>query len=613
MQRIVLHPYVFFPLLLALISFVFAWVVRLPVLSVVGSTRTGEGIAWWFDWAMLTFSATLIFRFRFWRRVFSVMALMSFFIVFVLCLNSKYEGSRWAPYYFTDFNAFTILALIPILAIIFYKYTSRRIFWAVLYGSMITLFYVSENHIALLYSVVGVAFFLVLWLFVPVSERVKTGVSLLALAVIPFVVLLEILIVLNLPNASGYYSYEIGALSTVFSRAYLAGMAFKPLEAQPLAWLTGLGWGSYVEHVTKFLPTEWINLTLRASEQWDGLMTDHFHSHNFYVEMLYSAGILATLVLFLFFLTIPVFAKPSQKLTNFIFTGGLISIACFWFMFPLNVPYIALALGALAQPQKPLLGLLRSPRILKNLTLGGLILAMLVQGAAAFVTLKTAWNVTRYDPLPLTAQQAENNCPLRYTDYGLGGLHLSVLLTYRLRRMTEEGRNILTASNPQEKAVEIRENLMKINHLFCQSDIYIRDHDAVSYRLRIARLLARSEALLSLDNIMDQETRAYYAKGWKAELLAWLDAAPERSDVAVPYLLWHFLQGQEQEVLAMAALLLQRNPQDPAGLWFKGVVLTDDAQTTQEGLSMMRRALRSGIERFLPIDRNLKEKLLRGA
>ena len=65
---ILLHPYVFFPALIGFCSLIMTVFVRIPVLSLVGSTRTGEGIGWWFAWASLTFASIVLIRIGWARR-----------------------------------------------------------------------------------------------------------------------------------------------------------------------------------------------------------------------------------------------------------------------------------------------------------------------------------------------------------------------------------------------------------------------------------------------------------------------------------------------------------------------------------------------------------------
>ncbi len=90
---------------------------------------------------------------------------------------------------------------------------------------------------------------------------------------------------------------------------------------------------------------------------------------------------------------------------------------------------------------------------------------------------------------------------------------------------------------------------------------------------------------------------------WAAILRRYLDAAPRRSDIASAYIEWELRQGNLRTAMAVARSILQKDGNDPVGLWYAGFAMlaTNDPMVRPEALSLMRRALRNGLERRIPI------------
>jgi hypothetical protein len=150
--------------------------------------------------------------------------------------------------------------------------------------------------------------------------------------------------------------------------------------------------------------------------------------------------------------------------------------------------------------------------------------------------------------------------------------------------------------------------MIKLTNLFCQAGIYQQQHTS-SRKLDIARLLVRGESMLTLKDLMDTGMKHHFEQGWEDELTQWLNAHPARVDLAVPFLLYAFLNQKEAQMNRLAVRLYAHNPHDPVALWFTGLSMTGHAQEAQEGLSRMRLALTYGIERFMPIDPDIKLQL----
>jgi hypothetical protein len=99
---------------------------------------------------------------------------------------------------------------------------------------------------------------------------------------------------------------------------------------------------------------------------------------------------------------------------------------------------------------------------------------------------------------------------------------------------------------------------------------------------------------------------------WSARLRLVLALAPERSDLAVPYLAALVQRGTFAEVERFAEGLLATNPQDPVGLWFSGLALVEspDPRRQKAGVARLKAGIGAGIERVLVVPEALKARIL---
>ena len=88
-----------------------------------------------------------------------------------------------------------------------------------------------------------------------------------------------------------------------------------------------------------------------------------------------------------------------------------------------------------------------------------------------------------------------------------------------------------------------------------------------------------------------------------------LRRAPGREDMATAYLGWAFAAGDEREMAEVAARLLAHDADSPVGLWYSGFAMTAEPETAAAGFARMRRALALGLEKRMPVDAALAERI----
>jgi hypothetical protein len=606
--RFLMHPGVILPLMVGLISLIFLPFHDLPVRHLLGTVLTGEGVIWWLDWAVLSWACILVCQIPAYRKFLAVTGLLSMTVVYGMSISHEHTGHPYTPLFYPDFLGIVLLSAIPMLTVLVRPENFKLNLWIALYVVLNILIFQTNNHAAMLFSIVGFAVFLFLFQ-TKLQEQTKARLYLFGIVAVPLLIIVLLCSFSWLPLHQGYYGFlDQGALITVVSRAYLTDVVTGQLWANPLAVFTGLGWGTYEEHLASNLPIEWLDFTKIGHEQWDGLFQDHFHSHNIFIEAFYAGGILLFLCIFLYFLSFYIFAKSKYKKQSLVYCSSIVFLGSFWFFMPLNVGFIIVGACLLFSRSSSLFKSEFSHK--RHVVFSILILCLCLQSYGVFVTFDTARMVHRYYPQAYAIDTAQHDCKMEYRDHGAGGMHLAKLLVSRLRYINSEAERVIDEPDKADEIqAGIRDEIQRINHLFCQSQSYIIENNS-GIRLRIARLLVRGEILLAHGTYIDGATQQYYLDGWSEELSDWLKLYPSRSDQAIPYLLWHFNQGQEQAVSQIAQTILARNNRDPVGLWFYGLFLTADPQTAQQGVMMMRDALARGIDRFMPIDEDLKKQVL---
>lgn len=611
LSRLLAHPLVFLPLMIGIVSLLSLPFQGLPLRHFLGSVRLGEGCVWWFDIAALSMGFLLLLKFPLWRKRIAWMALLSFVITYVLAISYRYTGQIYSPYYFSDFLAFQVIAVIPIILMIFKLNLQNIKHAAFLLFALALIMIFTHNKVAIIYILFGYSFFVLLGGITKWPQSRRSQISILAVCSLPFLVVILYAVLLSLPFESGFYniydSEVTKILRTVISRAYLAQTVLEPLLQDPFTVFTGLGWGSFVEHITYNLPLEWLDLT-REKKQWDGVFLDHFHSHNMFIEVFYSAGILA-LVLFLgYIFSVLVVAKKAYKTASYIVVAGIACLISFWFLVPLSVPFIILSFAFMARFPYALFKNTCPTYVGRFVVLS----VLLMQAGAVFVTFFTSENTFA---APITYQtntlQALEECPLKYNDFGAGGIHLAYKVNKTARHLilTYEDSFLRNERKKSKAHASVEEGIPELHYLYCQLNQYKKQYKT-TIRVDLTQLMTQGEVLLSLSPLLEEHEKAYYYKNWTKNIKAWLAKYPKRSDIAVPYLLWHLLNGAEAQMVDVANMIYIHDTEDPVGLWFKGIYFTGIPDKTQQGLLLMRRALKNDIERFMPVDETLKAQLL---
>ena len=133
--------------------------------------------------------------------------------------------------------------------------------------------------------------------------------------------------------------------------------------------------------------------------------------------------------------------------------------------------------------------------------------------------------------------------------------------------------------------------------------------DGGSLRLATADLLVTGELVVALDDPALAALKASRGESWGARLRRFLRRAPGREDMATAYLGWAFAGGDERAMAEVAAQLLAHDADSPVGLWYSGAAMMAEPETAAAGFGRMRRALALGLEKRMPVDAGLAERI----
>ncbi len=596
MGKIAAHPLVLFPFLVGVWSLAILPRLDFPLRHFIGLPQNGEGALWWLNFSIFSFMAIFLCRLPYVRRGLFIVALIGFLVCFTPYMANRFLGVHLpTPYNFPDYMAWSILALF-VMAWTFVRPLMSKVG---LFAAYVIATILTGNQAGILFAVLGAPIlfgcFYIRKRGMCTSRQMRLVLVLLFIGMIPLVWGVVEGIAQVLTDADGHVHRAPG-LYSVIARAFLFKMGYAPLFENPAGMMTGFGWGMFPEHVFKFLPISWIDVTTDINNQWDFVAWDHFHPHNIFIETLVSTGLVGFLLVIALWAGISMAARRRMLLPAVIFSGGAVTLGSFWFIFVVNVPFLALALGWVAGPT-PALKVTKKLRGLWAVFLGVAIL----QGAGALLAAQTMMTYDKPQEKQMRAHAP--HCIQTREDTVIGDVHLARLLTGYAHELSDK---FSRDKNPAAGTAE----LSKLNDLFCRAGEY-RAKNRLGLRLHYAILTVRGEMLFMLRPLLTRDLLDFYQTGWEEDVEAWLSRAPHRTDLAVPYLSYYIVQGDDDRVGRLAQKIHSQSMDDPVGLWFTGLILLKDSdpRAQQEGLHRLRRALDYGIERYMVVDPTIKAQI----
>jgi len=587
-----LHPLPLVAFALATWSIVASPLVTAPVLSWTGPPQSGEGALSYLLFGIL---AALAIDLR--RHGHSLLPVaVSVALAAGACGIATALGdgrSLWEPYWFPDYLAFPALwAGAAVVAVL--MPTARGIGLGIGICLSVFLLIVSENRaaIALSLALAGIA---AATIRPDGSCRLALGRG--AVLLIPATALATTA-ALWVFGRFDLLPVSVPVQETLESRARLIELGLVSLADSPGALLVGFGWGSLEDMLARHLLLGDVTLQPFAdtalTSNWDAIDNNHFHTHNGFLEALIAAGLPGLAGFAALFLAPALTAPADRRWATALFLAAAAGLHASWFQMPATLPMMAIAFALLVAPHVTwpgwsLAGAAAVARV--GLPAAGLLLA-----AVGLLQWHRAMDVDRVQAAvegepSARADVLARDCAALLPAYGRG----EVDLAYLYHRLATD------------RAAASDADLALVGAFDCAARRWMQPGGAI--RLGIASVAMRNAVAFDDRVAAGGEVGQRLLDDWEPQLRQLLLRLPERSDLAVPYLQWRLLSGDDHAIRSLAETILQHDPKAPVGLWFSGIVLLNDPARQAEGLKRMRAAIDGGLERVMPVPQELLQML----
>lgn len=581
------HPLVLLAMLIALAGGIFAPFTDYPWLSILGYPLIGEGALRYLAMGIV-FAAAMVLRHdpRGFRLLLGCLLLGSLvgMVALFLWTRSEFVGLEFA-------GILVIAAWVGAWYLAPESWGTRR--FGVCFAAVVPILLLSQSQTAVAAVVaVGLPASVLFhlngtkrWISIAVSRRIAA----LAIMSLPFV---GMLVVWAIPEFTD-------ALPSITSRKFTYQLIFAALHADPAVILAGQGWGEIVMTMDLFRTA---SDAILWDGSWDGATRDLPHSHNLVLEALFGGGAIAVLGL-LAMLAVPVLVCRDRDLPVAVFaTSVFAGIGAIWPQLAMTVGPVALAIGLTCAPAMP-----GQTRFVRSTGTG---LAFALPVVASILVGAGVWLVSegiKYersvaDVRALGAQSA-HACDLLPDSAIYGDLDLA-------QGFAKAYRPVLLGAQ-EARAISEQEDRL-IAAFLCSAEARALESNSPSLHLGLESF----RGLVSSDAGRTPGIAKYAdsLSGWADKLIMLLNTAPTRSDMTFTFFTARMQSGAWPTVHSLARALLGANPNDPIANWYLGQYLLNqnDPAAIAAGNRALRRSLRYGIKRFIPIPKEVEDAILGG-
>ena len=582
-----LWPRIFNPVSLAVGAFAIISAVAMvsataPWLVLFGSPQSGKGVIWFLDAAAFIALAWTIRDFRPALFLIFLVALTVTAAVVGLLLYTRFNGTEFLLPGGKSYAYLGLLLpfLIPLLA----PGPMRR------YGG-VAAWFASIGCVAISESKAAIGVFVVLTIAYGISRIFPVTTAWLMRA--RFSSVLTLIAVIALAAAYLVTSIDFrGTFDSLDSRILIAKIVFAgQIDASPLQWIAGHGWGHTQGELYRNLTESGASL---LDNRWDFLWRNIFHSHNLVLELLYETGVLGLSAFFVLLASLIVFTPPEKRAIAVFFVAGYLLINSVWFEFAHTVPALSLAVFSIME--KPL----RYARPVSKYR----ILALAGLGGTAICCTVVAASLYQFDSK--VAPYKMHHFVLPRADFPTASFPID-----------PRGDEFIRASVYREVARKIDIGIQNVNEGMPASSALKRILDDIETRIATTQ----NPDLILVGLVIFNEGYFNKYREWirpvvQGRELLWgrlarrhLELAPKRVDVLVVYLSWLVANKELQQARRLIAKVLDRNPNEPIATYFQGVIATQDSaqDAKRRGLQSIGRAVQLGVEKYLEVPGWLKK------
>jgi hypothetical protein len=361
-------------------------------------------------------------------------------------------------------------------------------------------------------------------------------------------------------------------MRTLWSRSWMSRVVWEDIFAHPLMLVNGRGWATFAESYAR----HWREVPgrntreqdfLMSKTHWDAHSSARFHPHNSVLESTASLGLVGTIVIGGILLLPAVLPRRRQTGWAVLLACSLCTICSFWFLESSFAPFVAIAYATTVRPWRP------GPRA-RRVALSAFALATVGCIAASIVTA-----VAGVRP-PKAPECAGGNAsePAGFADYA---------------------KFLATGFSQEMPLLWFVQRLPEAQSLACTAR-FLGHSGGID---ELSEMLRHRDTLLTEYADLPHPESVFPAEisQWEDDIVRLLDAAPGRTDVAVPYVSWIAAHQGSAEALALVMRFRPRIPVgDPVRSWLDACEagLTGDAVAHRR---LVTAAVEGGLANFVRI------------
>ena len=389
-----------------------------------------------------------------------------------------------------------------------------------------------------------------------------------------------------------------GALGTVWGRSVTTRLVASSLAERPLRLLTGRGFGSFesvaVERSREAPGRRFVAENETGSRTyWDGDQKARFHSHNLLLEAVLSAGLLAGAA-WLAFCGLVARSAPAR--------GGLpaasllVATLCvagsFWFLTNTALPLVALAVAAVG-PGVRAPALARSPSRASLLAMPAFAALMVaLAGLGVFASESARGERMERAFIPLIPGPGGPPCA-GFSAVAMPDRQQNTNLYRMLVRRIEDRKSLAV--------IETGMRSVNIANFSCMMRAYAAEGDTEAMETSLSAR-ARIYKALGDGNPVAERLIAPDFNLWIDDIEKFLDRAPDRTDVVLPFLDWAQSAKRPDRIKAGERLLPRMAESDPVRHYYLAVKAGAEGRA-DEGAAQMREAMRLGLANLVPVSK----------
>lgn len=385
-------------------------------------------------------------------------------------------------------------------------------------------------------------------------------------------------------------NYATAHSQSLPTRILLNHVTMTAIHDEPSRLLLGHGWGQFSDDFFKYALVRDVRIYEdgRHAPNWPLVRGYHYHSHNVAAEVLLSLGLIG-LIIWLMMPMVAVAQLPYALFWQVVpMLVAITMLSYLWFAMPQTMPFQALCWFLLMRHTST-----HSPKISFRPSLVSV--GLVATGLLAVWSAIAQWQAMHYslrmtDPFgyrggtPLTAEYMQE-------DIKRGGDRLRVFFIRTSKRMVQ-------ARALAPKHIDLyRKYLASAEALATNPHIGAYNSAAILYGYNALITNGHDPLITPLRQ---------HASGNYFEMARHhTRRAPEREDIIAPFLqaVYHSPQDTDHHsLMGIIGQLLEFNPAHRSALWLGGKILAEEPESHEQGVRMMRDALKMGADRIFPIE-----------